>query len=95
MTAKKFEILVLNQISQIGLKRFPAEAYRIVKDAAHPDAILVRSHEIQAVEKVRTMPISCHPERQRRICCSSESTACKADSSSRSLPSSEAKGSSE
>jgi hypothetical protein len=26
MTAKKFEILVLNQISQIGLKRFPAEA---------------------------------------------------------------------
>jgi len=27
MAVKKFEILVLNQISQIGLKRFPAEAY--------------------------------------------------------------------
>jgi D-3-phosphoglycerate dehydrogenase len=50
MAAKKFEILVLNQISQIGLKRFPAEAYRIVKDAAHPDAILVRSHEMNAMK---------------------------------------------
>src|SRR5437879_8988982 len=49
MPAKKFEILVLNQISQIGLKRFPAEAYRIVKDAAHPDAILVRSHEMHSM----------------------------------------------
>src|SRR5437879_6180465 len=49
MPAKKFEILVLNQISQIGLKRFPAEAYRIVKDAAHPDAILVRSHDMHSM----------------------------------------------
>jgi D-3-phosphoglycerate dehydrogenase len=46
MTAKKFEILVLNQISQAGLKRFPAGAYRVAKDAAHPDAILVRSHDM-------------------------------------------------
>jgi D-3-phosphoglycerate dehydrogenase len=50
MAAKKFEILVLNSISQIGLKRFPAEAYRIVKDAAQPDAILVRSHEMHSME---------------------------------------------
>src|SRR5437762_10298973 len=50
MIAKKFEILVLNQISQVGLKRFPAEAYRIVKDAAHPDAILVRSHDMNAMK---------------------------------------------
>src|SRR5260370_6296236 len=50
MAAKKFEILVLNQISQTGLKRFPAEAYHIVKDAAHPDAILVRSHEMNAMK---------------------------------------------
>jgi len=58
MPAKKFEILVLNQISQIGLKRFPAEAYRIVKDAAHPDAILVRSHEMHSMaiaESVRAI----------------------------------------
>src|SRR2546429_6085864 len=50
MPAKKFEILVLNSISPAGLKRFPAEAYRIVKDAAHPDAILVRSHEMNAMK---------------------------------------------
>jgi len=50
MPAKKFEILVLNSISQAGLKRFPAEAYRIVKDAARPDAILVRSHEMNAMK---------------------------------------------
>src|SRR5213595_2269374 len=50
MPAKKFEILVLNSISQAGLKRFPAEAYRIVKDAAHPDAILVRSHDMNAMQ---------------------------------------------
>jgi D-3-phosphoglycerate dehydrogenase len=50
MTAKKFEILVLNQISQIGLKRFPAEAYHIAKDAAHPDAILVRSADMNAMK---------------------------------------------
>src|SRR5258708_5463648 len=50
MTTKKFEILVLNQISQIGLKRFPAGAYRIVKDAAHPDAILVSSQDMNAMK---------------------------------------------
>jgi D-3-phosphoglycerate dehydrogenase len=50
MMPKKFEILVLNQISQIGLKRFPAEAYRIAKDAAHPDAILVRSADMNAMK---------------------------------------------
>jgi len=50
MATKKFEILVLNSISQVGLKRFPAEAYRIAKDGAHPDAILVRSHEMNAMK---------------------------------------------
>jgi D-3-phosphoglycerate dehydrogenase len=55
MTTKKFEILVLNQISQIGLKRFPTEAYRIVKDAAHPDAILVRSHSMAIADSVRAI----------------------------------------
>ncbi len=50
MTTKKFEILVLNQISQIGLKRLPAGAYRIAKDSAHPDAILVRSQDMHAMK---------------------------------------------
>src|SRR5437667_9244580 len=50
MTAKKFEILVLNQISQVGLKRFPGKGYKVYKDAAHRDAILVRSHDMNAMK---------------------------------------------
>jgi D-3-phosphoglycerate dehydrogenase / 2-oxoglutarate reductase len=50
MTARKFEILVLNQISELGLKRFPVAAYRVAKDAAHPDAILVRSHDMNTMK---------------------------------------------
>ena len=50
VAAKKFEILVLNQISQVGLKRFPEKGYKVSKDAAHPDAILVRSHEMNAMK---------------------------------------------
>src|SRR5882762_8586740 len=47
---KKFEILVLNQISQVGLKRLPEKGYKVSKDAAHPDAILVRSHDMNAMK---------------------------------------------
>src|SRR5260370_5484367 len=50
MATKKFEILVLNSISQVGLKRFPAKSYSVAKDAAHPDAILVRSHDMNAMK---------------------------------------------
>jgi D-3-phosphoglycerate dehydrogenase len=47
--AERFEILVLNQISQVGLKRLPAEGYAVSKDAARPDAILVRSADMHAM----------------------------------------------
>src|SRR2546428_10095442 len=50
MATKKFEILVLNQISQIGLKLLPEKGYKVSKDAAHPDAILVRSHDMNAMK---------------------------------------------
>ena len=46
---ERFEILVLNQISQVGLKRLPADAYTVSKDAARPDAILVRSADMHAM----------------------------------------------
>lgn len=49
MTARKFEIQVLNQISQIGLRRFPQEAYHVSKDAVNPDAILVRSLDMHGM----------------------------------------------
>ena len=44
--ARPFEVLVLNQISASGLKRLPAERYRIVKESAQPDAILLRSADL-------------------------------------------------
>jgi D-3-phosphoglycerate dehydrogenase len=42
----KCEILVINQIAQVGLKRFPAERYAVVKEAKDPLAILVRSQDL-------------------------------------------------
>jgi D-3-phosphoglycerate dehydrogenase len=50
MSAKKFEILVLNQIAPAGLKRFPGERYKCGKELAKPDAILVRSADMHAME---------------------------------------------
>ena len=48
--AKQFNILVLNQISPVGLKRLPAERYTVGKDIAEPDAILVRSADMHKME---------------------------------------------
>ncbi len=48
--ARKVEILVLNQISPLGLKQFPAERYVTVKESRSPDAILVRSHDLHGYE---------------------------------------------
>ena len=45
----RYDILVLNQISQVGLKRLPAERYHVAKDIAHPDAVLVRSADMHAM----------------------------------------------
>jgi D-3-phosphoglycerate dehydrogenase len=49
-TAKKFEVLVLNQIAQQGLKRFAPERYTLVKEARAPDVVLVRSHDIHGMD---------------------------------------------
>ncbi|MGY4829765.1 phosphoglycerate dehydrogenase [Sphaerotilaceae bacterium SBD11-9] len=45
-----FQILVLNQISANGLKRLPAERYKVGKDVAQPDAVLVRSADMHALD---------------------------------------------
>ncbi len=50
MAAKKFEILVLNQISPAGLKRLPGDKYKCGKDLTKPDAILVRSADMHAMD---------------------------------------------
>lgn len=41
-----FGIQTLNQISPLGLERFPKGHYRVGVDIARPDAILVRSHDM-------------------------------------------------
>jgi len=45
-----FRVLVLNQIAASGLKRLPAETYAVGKDIAEPDAILVRSADLHAMD---------------------------------------------
>ncbi|HEX2567766.1 MAG TPA: phosphoglycerate dehydrogenase [Burkholderiales bacterium] len=47
---KKCEIQVLNNIAQVGLKRFPTERYAIVKESKDPQAILVRSADLHKHE---------------------------------------------
>jgi D-3-phosphoglycerate dehydrogenase len=46
----KCEILVINQIAAVGLKRFPAESYTVLKEAKDPEAILVRSQDLHQFE---------------------------------------------
>jgi len=45
----KLEVLVLNPIAQVGLKRLPAERYTVVRESDDPDVILVRSHDMHAM----------------------------------------------
>ncbi len=49
-SAKKCEILVINNIAQVGLKRFPAEIYSVVKESKDPWGILVRSQDLHDYE---------------------------------------------
>lgn len=42
------QILTLNQISLKGLDRLPRDCYEIASEFSHPDAILLRSHKLQA-----------------------------------------------
>jgi D-3-phosphoglycerate dehydrogenase len=48
--AKKCEILVINNVAQVGLTRFPAERYSVVKESKDPWAILVRSQDLHKFE---------------------------------------------
>jgi D-3-phosphoglycerate dehydrogenase / 2-oxoglutarate reductase len=44
------QILVLNQISPLGLKRLPAERFTVGKDVAKPDGVLLRSADMHAMD---------------------------------------------
>jgi D-3-phosphoglycerate dehydrogenase len=43
-------ILTLNSIAGVGLQRFPKEQYTVGGETAAPDAILVRSHDMHAMD---------------------------------------------
>jgi D-3-phosphoglycerate dehydrogenase len=52
------KILTLNNISPVGLERFPRDAYEVASEIQHPDAILLRSfnmHEMQLPESVKAI----------------------------------------
>ncbi|MBS0592270.1 MAG: phosphoglycerate dehydrogenase [Rubrivivax sp.] len=44
--ANKLRVLVLNQISPLGLQRLPTALYEVGKDVAAPDAVLLRSADL-------------------------------------------------
>jgi len=48
--AKTFNILTINKISPLGLKRFPSDRYVVSPDIKEPDAILVRSQNLLEME---------------------------------------------
>jgi D-3-phosphoglycerate dehydrogenase len=50
MPSVPFRVLVLNQISENGLARLPAGQYTTGKDLAEPDAVLVRSADMHAMD---------------------------------------------
>ncbi len=50
MTDKTYEILLLNQISPLGLERFPRDRYLLGREAHKPHAILVRSQDMHAMD---------------------------------------------
>jgi D-3-phosphoglycerate dehydrogenase len=45
-----FKVLTLNQISVKGLERLPRDRYEIASEFSSPDAILLRSHKLQAAD---------------------------------------------
>lgn len=49
-TRKPFQVLTLNPIAAVGLKRFPAKTFQIGNNASNPDVILVRSHNMHDME---------------------------------------------
>jgi D-3-phosphoglycerate dehydrogenase len=50
MGKERCEVLVINNIAEVGLKRFPAERYAVVKESKDPWAILVRSQDLHQFE---------------------------------------------
>ena len=50
-----FKILTLNNISPAGLEHFPRDDYEVASEIQHPDAILLRSHNMHDMEMPPTV----------------------------------------
>jgi D-3-phosphoglycerate dehydrogenase len=50
-----FKILTLNNIAVEGLRRLPRERYEVASEIAHPDAILLRSHNMHSMKIPETV----------------------------------------
>src|SRR5678815_1390380 len=50
MGKESFKILTLNNISLRGLERLPRERYEVASEIGHPDAILLRSADMHAMD---------------------------------------------
>ena len=50
-----YKVLTLNQISTKGLERLPRESYEIASEFSSPDAILLRSHKLQAEDSAKSV----------------------------------------
>ena len=48
--ADQYQVLVLNNVSNTGLKRLPAERFVCGKDVAKPDAVLLRSADMHGMD---------------------------------------------
>ena len=46
----QFQVLILNNVSQNGLKRLPAERFACAKEVAKPDAVLLRSADMHSMD---------------------------------------------
>jgi D-3-phosphoglycerate dehydrogenase len=53
--ADQFQVLILNNVSQNGLKRMPAERFACGKEVTNPDAILLRSADLHNVEIAKSV----------------------------------------
>ncbi len=47
---RPYQVLVLNQVSDLGLQRLPAGRYEVGKSVAAPDAVLVRSADMHSMD---------------------------------------------
>lgn len=45
-----FKVLTYNNISSVGLDRFPRDRYELASEIQHPDAVMLRSYDLHGVE---------------------------------------------